>query len=80
MGLHAGSRRLAGLVGLQVMLGGAAWWRPEQVALVTAHVAVGSLVLAQAVVVAWQAARVRRGASIRVEMITGAVAAEGMAS
>lgn len=79
MRFHADVQRLVGLMALQVMLGGVAWWRPTQVALVTAHVAVGSLVLAQAVVVAWQAARVRRGASISVERITGAMATEEMA-
>lgn len=48
-------RRLAWLVALQWLLGFLALWRREHVLIVTAHVGLGALVLAQAVVLAWQA-------------------------
>jgi protoheme IX farnesyltransferase len=55
--VRAMARRLAGLVAAQWGLGLASLWRREDVLLVTAHVGVGALVLAQAVVLAWQARR-----------------------
>jgi protoheme IX farnesyltransferase len=53
-------RRLAWLVALQWLLGLLALWRREHVLIVTAHVGLGALVLAQAVVLAWQACRMTR--------------------
>ena len=55
--LRTGSRRLGIVLLVQLVLGGLAWWQREAVAIETAHVAVGALLLAQAVLVAWHAWR-----------------------
>ena len=55
--LIRGSRRLGGLVCLQVVLGGLTLAHGEQIGIITAHVALGALVLAQAVVLAWDTRR-----------------------
>lgn len=54
------SRRLGGLLGVQFLLGFLSMRFREHVGLVTAHVATGSLLLAQAVRIAWEAHRVTR--------------------
>jgi cytochrome c oxidase assembly protein subunit 15 len=53
--VRQGARRLGGLVGLQVGLGIVALAFREPVGLVTAHVGLGALVLAQTVMLAWDA-------------------------
>lgn len=53
--VRQGARRLGGLVGLQVGLGILALAPHGQVGLVTAHVGLGSLVLAQTVMLVWDA-------------------------
>jgi cytochrome c oxidase assembly protein subunit 15 len=52
--MRQGARRLGGLVGLQVGLGLLALATREQTGFITAHVGLGALVLAQAVLLAWQ--------------------------
>ncbi len=55
--LRRHARRSEHLIGTQIILGIAAWvWRGNP-AITTAHVVVGALLLAQAVVLAWQACR-----------------------
>jgi len=49
--------RLAGGVALEAAVGTSVWWQGGAVALRTSHVALGSLVLAQAVVLAWETLR-----------------------
>ena len=53
--VRQGARRLGGLVGLQVGLGWLALATREQVGFITAHVGLGALVLAQAVLLMWDA-------------------------
>lgn len=57
----AAARRLLILIGVQSALGLSVWLHRGQILLRTAHVAVGALVLAQAVVLAWEVVR-RTGA------------------
>ena len=49
--------RLTGCVALEVAVGTSVWWQRGAVALRTSHVALGSLVLAQSVVLAWETCR-----------------------
>jgi protoheme IX farnesyltransferase len=53
-----GAVRLLGLVGLQLLLGLSVFFHRGAVVLRTAHVALGALILAQAVLLAWDALRV----------------------
>jgi len=53
--VRQGTRRLGGLVGLQVGLGLLALATREQVGFITAHVGLGALVLAQAMLLMWDA-------------------------
>ncbi len=55
--LVTGARHLALLLVVQVILGGVTLWHRDVVSVKTAHVLVGALVLAQAVLLAWQAQR-----------------------
>jgi heme A synthase len=55
-----GSRRLGGLLGLQGVLGALALAQREHVGIITAHVALGALVLVQTVALAWDAQRLTR--------------------
>jgi protoheme IX farnesyltransferase len=57
--LCAGTHRLLGLLIAQLALGALAWWRRDQALITTAHMALGSLLLAQAV---WLAHRAWRAA------------------
>jgi len=59
--LRRGARQLGLLIFLQLVLGWWTWRSQHGVGAATAHVAVGSLVLAQAVWLAWQARRVIAG-------------------
>jgi cytochrome c oxidase assembly protein subunit 15 len=52
--VRRGVQRLGMLVGLQVGLGVLAWMTREQVGVVTAHVGLGALVLAQTALLAWE--------------------------
>jgi heme A synthase len=58
--LRRGSRRLGSVLCLQVVLGVLALAQREQVGIITAHVALGALVLVQTVVLAWDAQRLTR--------------------
>ena len=49
---RSSATRLGGLLALQAALGGLAWWYRTHVGIVTLHVGMGSLVLAQAVLLA----------------------------
>ncbi|MDP3703451.1 MAG: COX15/CtaA family protein [Candidatus Omnitrophota bacterium] len=55
--LRSCAARLGWLLMLQLALGGLAWWHRAHVGVVTLHVGMGSLVLAQAVLLAWQSVR-----------------------
>jgi protoheme IX farnesyltransferase len=62
--MFRGAVRLAGLLVVQLGLGGAVFVHRGALLLRTAHVAVGSLVLAQAVLLVWETSRsARRGAT-----------------
>ena len=68
--LMRGSHRLGGLVCLQVVLGGLTLAHGEQVGIITAHVALGALVLAQAVVLAWETRRLTCSRRVAVRTAT----------
>jgi len=64
--VRQGAQRLGGLVGLQVILVILALAQREEVGLITAHVALGALLLAQSVVLAWDARRLTQPRSLAV--------------
>jgi heme A synthase len=68
LALRPAALRVAWLLGIQLLLGAGSWSMRQFVPVITAHVAVGALLLAQAVLLAWHVARSTRAIHLAGDM------------